>query len=391
MFPNFNQYSTPLFVFMLQGLVFSGLLLYRYRQKGIRADLFIALLLMIMAWHRTTYMIGFMGWYDTFKNTKVNYALIYLGLAVGPLIYLYVRSLVKPTEKFNRQNFWHFLPVCVYFIYRVVLYLYDRSQEGFAEGYEGELMQNVAVPYIEPIFSILNVISMLLYLAFTIQLFVQHRKRITQFFSDTRKVELNWIRNFLIVYVFLFVVGFIFDLTDTIFTDLGYKQVWWSHLLNAAALIYLGFMALYSNPRQLKELNLSLNQHISLPDKKPESDPKEYQREAEKIETLFVNHTAFTNPDLTLAEVAKDVGLSSHVVSQVINSHFGVNFKEYVNRYRVEEIKNRLRNPEFSHLSIFGIAMDCGFNSKATFNRVFKAMTGLSPTEFKSQNTIEAS
>lgn len=134
---------------MLQGLLFSALLFYRFFTKKVLSDLWIAILLLLMAWHRTTYMIGFMGWYDNFKNTKINYALIYFGLAIGPLIYLYVKALVKPTNSFKKFHLWHFLPMMIYFFYHVILYLYDSAQPNFTEGYEGVMMQNYAEPYIE--------------------------------------------------------------------------------------------------------------------------------------------------------------------------------------------------------------------------------------------------
>lgn len=225
---------------------------------------------------------------------------------------------------------------------------------------------------------------MLLYLAFTIQLFVNHRKKILQFFSNTENVKLNWIRNFLIVYVFLFLLGFFFDITENIFIDLGYKQVWWLHLLNGSALVYLGFMALYTNPHRVKNLNLALNQDAHQLGEK-EVVTLSYEKQAKRIQSYFEENKAYENSDLTLSIVAKEIGMTNHEVSQVINNHFGVNFKEYVNRFRVQAIQEKLKDPSFAHLSIFGIAMDCGFNSKATFNRVFKSITGLSPSEYKSQ------
>jgi len=378
---------------MIQGLVFSGLLFWRFAKQKVLADLYIAMLLLLMAWHRTTYMIGFMGWYDTFKNTKVNYFLIYFGLAIGPLIYLYVRAHVKSKRHFAKQDYLHFLPVVVYVLYRVTLFVHDSAQPGFDKGYEGEWMRNFSVPYIEPMFEILTKISMILYLAFTVQLFILHKRKILHFFSDTSKMELNWIRNFLILYVFLFVIGFMFDVTDTVIFDLNYKQVWWVHLLNAASLIYLGFMALRSKPLLLQNLSAELNNHsLNMTQLVVQPEQRnDFKKEANQIQLLFTDNHMFLDPDLTLSSVAKQTGMSTHLVSQVINTTFTMNFKEYVNQFRVEEVKRRLKNSEYDHLTISGIALDCGFNSKATFNRVFKAMTGLSPSAYKKKKRVEAS
>ena len=70
------------------------------------------------------------------------------------------------------------------------------------------------------------------------------------------------------------------------------------------------------------------------------------------------------------------------LLSQVINVGARRNFNDFVNEYRVDEFKRQVRNPANAHLSFLGLALDCGFNSKATFNRAFKKFTGLSPKEF---------
>ena len=66
----------------------------------------------------------------------------------------------------------------------------------------------------------------------------------------------------------------------------------------------------------------------------------------------------------------------------MINAGAGKNFNDFVNAYRVDEFKRQVREPASAHLSFLGLALDCGFNSKATFNRAFKKFTGTSPKEF---------
>ncbi len=102
-FPNFNIYSTPLLVLVSQGIIFGFLLLIRYRHKKIPSDIFLAFLVLITCYHRTTYTIGFMDWYDTFRNTKINYWLINLGFAIAPLIYFYVKSVTTSDFKFRKR------------------------------------------------------------------------------------------------------------------------------------------------------------------------------------------------------------------------------------------------------------------------------------------------
>ena len=74
--------------------------------------------------------------------------------------------------------------------------------------------------------------------------------------------------------------------------------------------------------------------------------------------------------------------MSRSQLSEVINEGFGKNFNDFVNSYRVEAVKQMLQDGKQKQLSLLGIAYDCGFNSKATFNRVFKKIAQTSPTEF---------
>ena len=59
------------------------------------------------------------------------------------------------------------------------------------------------------------------------------------------------------------------------------------------------------------------------------------------------------------------------------------NFQDFINEYRVEEFINRLKNDQNNHFTLLGIATDVGFNSKSTFNAIFKKFKGLTPTQFK--------
>ena len=85
-FPTFDLYSTPLLLFMLQGAVFAFLLFARGRKNNRLADLLLGAVVLITCYERTHYAIGFMEWYDTYRNTKVNYFLIDLTLLLAPLI-----------------------------------------------------------------------------------------------------------------------------------------------------------------------------------------------------------------------------------------------------------------------------------------------------------------
>jgi len=109
--------------------------------------------------------------------------------------------------------------------------------------------------------------------------------------------------------------------------------------------------------------------------------------EAKSYAGKLVNHMElskqYLNPDLTLPQLAAELGISAHLLSQLINERFELNFFEFVNRYRVEAFKEKIADPRYANFSLLGIAFDCGFNSKSAFNRIFKKATGLTPSQYK--------
>lgn len=102
----------------------------------------------------------------------------------------------------------------------------------------------------------------------------------------------------------------------------------------------------------------------------------------EQLITVMETEKPYLEPDLSLADLARRIQVNSVVLSQVINMGTGRNFNDFINAYRVDEFKREVLNPANAHLSFLGLALNCGFNSKATFNRAFRKFTGTSPGAF---------
>jgi len=91
----------------------------------------------------------------------------------------------------------------------------------------------------------------------------------------------------------------------------------------------------------------------------------------------------YTNSELSLDDVASGINISSHTLSQLLNVFIRRNFFNYVNEFRVKEVKRLLVDPGFDNYSLLGIAEEAGFNSKSSFNRIFKNETGMTPSAYK--------
>ncbi len=88
-------------------------------------------------------------------------------------------------------------------------------------------------------------------------------------------------------------------------------------------------------------------------------------------------------PNLTLNDLAKNLGVNSAVLSYAINNGFGKNFNDFINEFRIAEVKRKLTDEDAKNATLLAVAFACGFNSKATLNRAFKKFTGISPKEFQ--------
>lgn len=378
-FPTFNIYGTTLLILVLQGYLFAFLLLKRYKQKRHLADLFLALLLIVTGYQRTSYILGFLGWYDTFRTTKINYILFDLVFIVGPLLYFYVKSITKARFRFRRMDAIHFLPALLYGCYEAFMWAFDAMQPDFHLAQNGFWMMNVDWLLIAPFAMLLGYSSQLLYNAFAVQAYWQYRERIKQHFSNTYKVELNWIRNFLIAYISLFAVQFIIDVIDTQIVSLHWTQNWWGHLAGALVMLYVGIKGYFTDLSKLYELTFGIKKEEVV-----QTDTERQKLEEQKVELLEHLETSkpYLNPELTLADLARAINTTTSNLSKTINAGFDKNFKDFINEYRIEAVKEKLKNGETEQLTLLAIAFDCGFNSKATFNRTFKKFTNRTPSQF---------
>jgi adenylate cyclase len=93
-------------------------------------------------------------------------------------------------------------------------------------------------------------------------------------------------------------------------------------------------------------------------------------------------HKPYLNPDLTLRLLAEQVNIHPNQLSWLLNESLGKNFNEFVNHYRVEAFKKIAKDPTKAHITLIGLAFECGFNSKTVFNTYFKKETGMTPKEF---------
>lgn len=107
----------------------------------------------------------------------------------------------------------------------------------------------------------------------------------------------------------------------------------------------------------------------------------------DELKQFMESERLFLNAELSLKTVADLLKTNTKYLSQVINHQAGLNFQQFINLYRVEEAKRKIVNDSLSNLTLFGIALQCGFKNKSTFYKVFKEVTGVTPKDFVREKT----
>ena len=113
-----------------------------------------------------------------------------------------------------------------------------------------------------------------------------------------------------------------------------------------------------------------------------EQNHAETQEQLKLLQDFMEKEKPYVNFDLSLQGLADKLHLSRHQLSNLINQQHHKNFYEFVNFYRVEEVKYLMRQPKNQHLKLISLAYDAGFNSKSSFNRIFKQLTEMTPSQY---------
>lgn len=402
----FGFYSSLLLIFFVHGLVYAVLLFKRGFQNNTASDQWLALFLLLCILYIAPWMLGFGGWYD---NQPYRDILFYVPLQqlffIGPVIFFYVQSLLNPHFRFGKKECWHLLPGIGYGLFSLAMLVTDKlvlHQYYFLAGGED--------PDFDQWYQIAGFVSMVFYFLLSLRYYNLYRSMIVQVISYAELVMFRWVKNFLLAFLLMLVLRLLFFVAGLfpVFNQLAYTGPWWEYFSFALIFYYIAITG-YSNNRVAKvpfKLNLISNKKILL--LSSTNSPKENAvfEEAEIIEDntvvekdnelievwkpailqLIENEKAYEDAELSLVQMAKQLKTNPTILSKAINQGFGKNFNDFINHYRIEAVKEKLQAGEQKVQTLLGIAYDCGFNSKATFNRSFKKATGVSPKEWIEKN-----
>ena len=269
-------------------------------------------------------------------------------------LFLFFRYYKNGKQNFAKVDFLFFLPNIFYFIIEGIEIIMDE---------EHSLVE---------IFEILTELTFVIYLFLIIYSVITTKKK-------------HWIIYFAIPIVVLFVFSFLNNILEILgLTEISLlnDQNFNTYLLLVIAFLFyfIAFKLLSKHSQILPKQDISKYKNSSL-------NPKLIEKYKADIISSMETDKLYLNSKLSIHNVSEELNIPRQYISEVLNLHLDTSFQDFINRYRVEEFIERLENDQNKHLTLLGIAMDVGFNSKSSFNAIFKKIKGLTPTQFKKGQT----
>ncbi len=297
----------------------------------------------------------------------------FFSLTFGPFLYLYVNKLIGADNTFRRQDLLHFIPYLVFVLIHLIFFTNQR--EVFTKADFSNGLFDLSSARVITLF-----FSLVIYSSLVIKKLSLHRKWLKENYSyESSAITLKWLTH--ISYIFIITYSLLVSFTALkVITGHFYAS---SHIIPATGLTIICFSLSYYGFNQ-PSLFLERMNTGQIPKGKPDSILMK------KLLQCMKNDKPYLIPELTIEMLSDEAGISRQMITKILHEKMKKNFFTFVNEYRIEEAKKGLTDPAFRNLSVLSIALECGFNSKSSFNALFKKYTGLTPTAFRSQSISAA-
>ena len=342
------------------------------------------------------------------EHPRWLFAIDTLPALYGPLFYLYARALTGTTLR-SRPAGLHFVAFAVYTVCELprLLMAPDEKLQTFqlerAGGGGSELQLAAAL--------VIDLLGLCYFVAALLHV-QRYRRTLAGRYSNYERVSLRWLSWLLSVLLVLWLgsmAGYVSEHSLLVYVHASLCIVMYAiaYLNVVQPQIFSG----PSEPVQPAAAAVGLDAAVALdlaaqlpaaeepPDLRRISDPgpgplkylkarlkpEQTQAIAQRVELLFDSERPYLDPELALTALSDKLEVPTHHLSQVLNEHFARSFYDFVNRYRVEELKRRLRDPQYANDKILSIGLACGFSTKSTLNANFRKHAGMTPREYRDQ------
>ena len=313
------------------------------------------------------------------------YEYVFIPFTYGPLLYLYIKFQTVENIHFKWSYILHFLPFLVVFISAIVFR--GRPVMRLENFWDTDPFLSFRLIYGLSFF-----ISITTYSTIAFVLINRHQRNIRNLVSYTsERITLSWLLVVSISFYMTYVAVFIFGVYVIFAKDQTYDPTLPSYFgltFFAFAFSFYG----YKQPGIFNEILIESKHHRKENFPEENTDPK-YERSGLKNKDArqYLNQLLkymeekkpFLDVDLSIHDVSDELEIPRHYITQVINGMLGKNFYTFINEYRIKEVKKLLGDEDYAKFTLTSISFEAGFNSKSSFNSVFKTATGMTPSQFK--------
>jgi len=289
-------------------------------------------------------------------------------LALGPLMYFYVLKITTPKFRFRWKDLLHFSPLL---LEQAAQVLAVKGAGTDASAYATHTFQQV-----NPVLQLLIFISIIIYLWLCDKRIQSFYHSLQPILMDRPLIEFRWLRRLLGATALLWLLW----LVCVVVNYIGYRnqlgiQVYYPFYIFFVVIIIWTAAAAFLKPQAavMVQANVPARQPI----------PAELRAKGTLVKRAMETSLYYQEPELSLSYLAEKLKMPTHELSKVINTVFKKGFNDFINDYRVRDVVAKMQDPAYDNITLLGIAYEAGFNSQSSFTRIFKQLTGKSPTEYK--------
>ncbi len=361
----------------LHGLLLAGIFFF-HRRLNTRSSQYLALATVGMS-----IILGyeFIFWLelDQRVDSWLLYVVPYLRTTIPMGLYGFVIFLLQPDHQFSSFEKLGFASIGLEFLIELAyipvdLLITDPEQLDLTEG------------WLTLSGWFLSIVVALVFIPRALEKVRHYQKYLFDHYSTTGRKSLRWLQNFLVLFLVMtvfWIISFVYYLIE------DYDSGDLVFLIVTVGLVILLFWIGY-----FLMLNYHWFQIAQIPAVEEEKTPSAAKLSAntkqyhQHLLSLMREEKVYEDVHLTLEHLADQLEISSGYLSQIIKENEQKTFFEFINDFRVEAVKAKLIDPEYQHYTIMGIASECGFNSKSTFNAVFKKFTNETPSAYQKRHLV---
>lgn len=296
----------------------------------------------------------------------------------GPALWAYIRSLTSD-KKLKIVHLLHCIPFIIVFL---VLFFESYIKPSDLK-IEAEMSESFKNSWLYPFIVFSIAISSQSYFIWGVFRVKQHRKNLRNQLADTSQLDLEWLRLLLLSAIISYIL-----INGLYILDYNLQILSYNHLqitgfsIAAAYIFFLGYYGvkqgeIFSSGRIFQPTNFEIEI-----DDKANKGVQDFSEEITLLLNFMNEQKPYLDPSINLRSLSQSVNMPIEHLSRMLNNQLNSNFFDFINHYRVNEYKARLKSADLKKQTLISIAWDCGFNSKATFHRQFKLITGLTPSEY---------